>query len=304
MKLNFPKLKILLIGDFMIDHYLFGSSTRVSPEAPIPVVNFEEEKFVPGGAGNVAMNLKSFGTNVSCAGYIGDDSWGEILLKILKENEIDTRFIDIKSNYTTICKQRIYSESIQQSRLDYESLVSDWVPSKEIDYENFDIIILSDYNKGIFSKNWFNVENIPVILDPKKCNPHIFKYSKIITPNLKELSEITNSKISNINSLEKAANKLIDEYQIEHVVITKGDAGISLVSKNENSKHFDAYKVENPDVTGAGDTVISALACLYAETGNIENSVKIANAAAAVAVQNKGTHKINIHDIEKLLNSI
>ena len=88
MKLNFPKLKILLIGDFMIDHYLFGSSTRVSPEAPIPVVNFEEEKFVPGGAGNVAMNLKSFGTNVSCAGYIGDDSWGEILLKILTLIEI------------------------------------------------------------------------------------------------------------------------------------------------------------------------------------------------------------------------
>lgn len=304
MKLNFPKLEILLIGDFMIDHYLFGSSNRESPEAPIPVINFEEEKFVPGGAGNVAMNLKSFGANVSCVGYIGDDYWGEILLNILKENGINTKFIEKKNKYTTICKQRIYSGSIQQSRLDFEFLMSDWTPSKEIDYENFDLIVLSDYNKGIFNKDWFNVKNVPVILDPKIRNPHIFKYSNIITPNLKELGEVTNSKISNATLLERAAKQLIKEFEIEHVIVTKGHKGISLISKNKTSQHFDAFKVENPDVTGAGDTVISALACIYAETGDIENAVKIANAAAAVAVQNKGTHKINIPDIEKLLQSI
>ena len=303
MKLNFSKLKILLIGDFMIDHYLFGSSNRKSPEAPIPVVNFEKEKFVPGGAGNVAMNLKSFGANVSCFGYIGDDYWGETLLNILNDNEIDTQFIESKNDYTTICKQRIYSDFVQQSRLDYESLVSDWTPIKEIDYDNFDIIILSDYNKGVFSKDWFNVENIPVILDPKTFKPNIFKYSKIITPNLKELEEITNSKISNINSLEKAANQLIEQFQIEHIVVTKGHEGISLISKNGSSQHFEAYHVENPDVTGAGDTVISALTCIYAGTGNIEKSVEIANAAAAVAVRNKGTHQINIQDLEELLQS-
>lgn len=303
MKLNFSKLKILLIGDFMIDHYLFGSSNRKSPEAPIPVVNFENEKFVPGGAGNVAMNLKSFGANVSCFGYIGDDYWGETLLNILNDNEIDTQFIESKNDYSTICKQRIYSESVQQSRLDYESLVSDWTPINEIDYDNFDMIILSDYNKGVFSKNWFNVQTIPVILDPKTFKPHIFKYSKIITPNLKELEKITNSKISDMNSLEKAANQLIEQYQIEHIVVTKGHEGISLISKNKPPKNFEAYNIENPDVTGAGDTVISALACIYAVTGNIEKSVEIANAAAAVAVQNKGTHQINIKDLEELLQS-
>lgn len=301
MNFSFPKIKILLIGDFMVDHYLFGSSNRMSPEAPIPVINFEREKFIPGGAGNVAMNLKSFGADVSCCGYIGEDSWGEILLNILNENQIGTQLIDRKKEYTTICKQRIYSESVQQSRLDYESPISDWKPPKEIDYDNFDIIILSDYNKGVFSKDWFNVENIPVILDPKTYKPHIFKHSKIITPNLKELEEISNSKITNTNSLEKAANQLIEQFQIEHIVVTKGHKGISLVSKGKSTKHFEAYKIENPDVTGAGDTVISTLACIFAVTGNIEKSVKIANAAAAIAVRNKGTHQIDIQDLEELL---
>ncbi len=304
MKLNFQDLNILLIGDFMVDHYLFGSTDRFSPEAPIPVVNFENELIVPGGAGNVAMNLTSFGVNVTCVGCVGDDLWGKKLIKILKENKINTKYIEIKNEYQTTCKQRVYCASKQQSRLDFEVFLSDWSPAKMIDYSNYDLIILSDYNKGVFKRNWFSPGDVNVILDPKIYNSHIFKYSNIITPNIKELGDITNTKIVDISSIENVSRKLIDEFNINYVVVTKGEEGMTIISDNEPIKNIKAHKVNNPDVTGAGDTVIAALGSVYAKTGDIEKAAEIANAAAALAVQNRGTFKINVNKIKDLVKII
>ena len=301
MKLYFPNTKILLIGDFMIDHYLFGSSNRDSPEAPIPVINFNKEIFTPGGAGNVAMNLKSFGASVTCVGCVGNDSWGQKLINILTENQISTEFIEQRNEHYTTRKQRIYCENVQQSRLDFEEFLSDWVPTKKINFENYDMIVLSDYNKGIFYQDWFSPNEVGVILDPKIYNSNILKHADIITPNLKELGDITNSKITDISSIKNAANFLIDKFEIKHVVVTKGDKGISIFSQNGKIEHLEAHKVNNPDVTGAGDTVISALSCVYSKTKDIKMASKIANAAAAVAVNNKGTYKIDINEVEKLL---
>lgn len=300
MKLNFEGLKILLIGDFMVDHYLFGSSNRFSPEAPIPVINFDRELIAPGGAGNVAMNLTSFGVDVTCVGCVGDDLWGKKLINILEENKINTKYIEINNDYQTTCKQRIYCGSKQQSRLDFEVFLSDWAPRKKIDYFKYDLIILSDYNKGIFNRNWFSPKNINVILDPKVYNSHIFKNSNIITPNIKELGDITNTKIEDTDSIENASRNLINQFKLNHVVVTRGDKGITIISDNEPIKNINAHKVNNPDVTGAGDTVIAALGSVYAITSDIEKAAKIANAAAALAVQNKGTFKIDVNNLKDL----
>ncbi len=300
MNLDFSDIKVLLIGDFMVDHYLFGSTNRFSPEAPIPVVNFENELIAPGGAGNVAMNLTSFGVSVTCVGCVGDDFLGKKLINILKENKINTKYIELNNEYQTTCKQRVYCGSVQQSRLDFEVFLSDWFPHKKIDYSNYDLIILSDYNKGIFNRNWFSTKNINVILDPKIYNSHIFKHSNIITPNIKELEDITNTKIEDTLSLENASRKLIEQFKLDHVVVTKGENGITIISDNEPIKNINAHKVSNPDVTGAGDTVVAALGSVYAKTGDIEKAVKIANAAAALAVQKKGTSKIKVDNIKDL----
>jgi len=153
---KFNKLKVLLIGDFMVDYYQYGSSNRLSPEAPIPVVNLESEVVVPGGAGNVAMNLKSLGANVTCLGCIGDDLWGDKLISVLKENKICTKNIEQRKGHITTLKQRVYCDDKQYSRVDSELFLADWKPKIKINYSNYDLIILSDYNKGIFSENWFS----------------------------------------------------------------------------------------------------------------------------------------------------
>jgi len=144
MKLDFQNIKILVIGDFMVDHYLFGTSDRFSPEAPIPVVNLQEELIVPGGAGNVAMNLKSFGAEVTCVGCLGNDHMGKKLLNIFQDNKININHLELINNHQTTIKQRIYCESVQQSRLDSEVFIADWIPSESIKYSD-----LCDNNKVI-----------------------------------------------------------------------------------------------------------------------------------------------------------
>ncbi|SVD15003.1 uncharacterized protein METZ01_LOCUS367857, partial [marine metagenome] len=137
----------------MIDHYIIGTSNRMSPEAPVPVVIPEQEYSIPGGAGNVAMNLSLMGANVTCVGCIGDDNWGKKLISILKNEGINIEAINIINNHPTTLKQRIYSDGKQVARLDTEKIIN-WQPDSEMkhDYNDYDIIILSDYNKGVLNE--------------------------------------------------------------------------------------------------------------------------------------------------------
>ena len=147
MNLDFSGVKVLLIGDFMIDHYIIGRSTRMSPEAPVPVVTPEKEYSIPGGAGNVATNLNAMGADITCIGFVGNDNWGEKLLSILDTKGINIQGIEIIDNHSTTVKQRIYSDGKQVARLDTEKII-DWQPNSKIkhNYGAYDIVILSDYN--------------------------------------------------------------------------------------------------------------------------------------------------------------
>jgi rfaE bifunctional protein kinase chain/domain len=299
MNLDFSDIKVLLIGDLMIDHYIIGKSNRISPEAPVPVVIPEEEYFIPGGAGNVAMNLSSMGADVTCLGAIGDDILGKKLLSILENEGININDIKIIQNHSTTSKQRIYSNGKQVARLDKEKIIDFKSNFLSNDINNYDVCILSDYNKGVIKDIKINTDM--VIVDPKKDDFSLYKNAHIITPNFNELQRATQIDIKDDQSIIDACNKLIKENNFTYVVAKRGAEGMIVIGKNNFVKHIKPYHVDSPDVTGAGDTVISALSIAYAQTKDIELSAKIANAAAAIVVGKPGTATVTIDEINNYI---
>ena len=304
MNLNFSDIKVLVVGDFMIDHYIIGDSNRMSPEAPVPVVIPKEEYSIPGGAGNVAMNISTLGSQVTCLGVIGNDFFGKELIKIFNDNNINSKYIETIENYSTIVKQRIYCNGIQVARVDKEEPLN-WNPNQSensLDFSNYDVIILSDYNKGVLVKPWFlKPKNTNVLLDPKSGYEHLFIHSNIITPNLNELKKISGMNVDSNDSIVNACNKLMKENSFDYIIAKKGDKGMTIVGNQNFIKHIEPHRVDNPDVTGAGDTVIAALSIAYAKTNDIEFSAKFANAAAAIAVNKTGTASVTINEINNYI---
>lgn len=299
MNMDFSEIKVLLVGDFMIDHYIMGTSNRMSPEAPVPVVTPKKEYSIPGGAGNVAMNLRTMGADVICVGAVGDDIWGERLLLLLKNKGINIDGIDIIKNHPTTLKQRIYSDGKQVARLDTEKII-DWTSSfLSNNLKHYDTCILSDYNKGVIKNA--NIDMNILIVDPKKEDFSLYKNAHIITPNLNELQRATKIKIQDDKSLIDACNELIAKYNFNYIVAKKGSKGMTIVGKNSFVKHIKANSVDHPDVTGAGDTVIAALSIAYAKTQDIELSARFANNAAATAVSKSGTATVTIDEINNYI---
>ena len=304
MNLDFSNIKVLVVGDFMIDHYIIGESNRMSPEAPVPVVIPKREYSIPGGAGNVAMNISTLGSQVTCLGVIGNDFFGKELIKIFNDNNISSKYIEIIENYSTIVKQRIYCNGVQVARVDKEEPLH-WNPNQSenaLDFSDYDVIILSDYDKGVLVKPWFlKPKSTNVILDPKSGYEHLFMHSNIITPNLNELKKISGMNINSNDSIITACNKLMKENSFDYIIAKKGDKGITIVGNQNFIKHIEPHKINNPDVTGAGDTVIAALSIAYAKTKDIEFSAKFANAAAAIVVNKTGTASVTIDEINNYI---
>ena len=306
MKFDFTNLKVLLIGDFMIDQYIFGSSNRMSPEAPVPVMITNKDYSKPGGAGNVAVNLSALGAKVSCIGYIGNDKEGRELIKLLNERNINTDRIDSFNTITT-AKKRFYIDEKQFLRIDNEKIIMDWKPKNysNINYKDFDIIILSDYNKGVLNNNWFTeIDFNNIFVDPKKDDFSFYSNAKIITPNLNELQRASGLKITDNDLLESACKKILDDTNLEFIIAKNGENGMSIFNDSGLIKHFEAHKVFNPDVTGAGDTVIATFALTYTYTKDIEVAAKYANKAASLVVSKSGTATVTIDDINNYILSV
>jgi rfaE bifunctional protein kinase chain/domain len=312
MNLDFSNIRVLLVGDLMIDYYIMGTSNRMSPEAPVPVVVPQEEYSIPGGAANVAMNLSAMGAGVTCLGTVGDDKWGFNLIEILGDNKIDTNGIEIIKNHPTTVKKRIYSDNKQVVRLDIEKKF-DWKPKqntlKKIK-KKYDVIIISDYNKGVVEiknsliqdlKKYLKIEDElkNIFVDPKKVDFGVYRGANIITPNLNELQKATD--ISNLEekTVIKACQKLINKFDFDYVISKKGSKGMTIFGKNNFIKDISANKVSNPDVTGAGDTVIAVLALAYCKTNDIEYAAKMANDAASSIVSKIGTVSIKKSEIKR-----
>ncbi|TSE05541.1 MULTISPECIES: D-glycero-beta-D-manno-heptose-7-phosphate kinase [Aquimarina] len=301
--------KILVIGDIMIDKYLIGSIERISPEAPVPVVDIKEEKLVLGGAGNVVNNLLAFGAEVNIISVIGDCENTSIMYNLLEEQGILTDYMVIEKDRLITKKTRILSSSNQQIvRYDKETTkdINEDSTNKVFDiYRNIikshEIIILSDYGKGVLTDNvtkkiikLANEEKIKILVDPKGSDYSKYTGAYLLTPNKKEASIATNFDINN-NQLEYAIRTLKSKYKLAISVITLNQDGIAVF--DEELRIFPTKAKEVYDVTGAGDTVIAAIAYKLAQDSHIDDAIQFANLAAGIVVAKIGVGTATIDEI-------
>ena len=299
---------IAVIGDFMIDHYLWGKSSRISPEAPVPVVEIEKEEDRLGGAGNVVNNLIALNANVYPIGVLGKNSYR--VLNILKKLNLDTSAMFIDDSRKSIIKSRIIAANSQVIRYDKESKEP---ISKEFEdkiysalfsqIDKIKIVILSDYAKGVLTPaltqkiiNLCNSKNIKLIIDPKSDFKK-YKGAYLITPNRAELKAATGIEICDAESLKKAAWKLKKQLNLQNLIVTLSEDGMALFSKDYTKIPTIAQEVF--DVTGAGDTVVAALAYYLSKKDSLTEAMHFANAAAAVVVGKVGSATVTLNEIKE-----
>ncbi len=308
---NSKNIKALLIGDLMLDEYIDGHVNRVSPEAPVPILLEKKKNQMIGGAGNVFRNLHSLGVKTSLISLLGKDQTGLILSKLIKKVSNKDVFIYFDKNRITSVKTRFLSNNQQLIRVDKEDDssiskdASDYILKafkKEIDKN--DIVILSDYNKGVINKKiaqqvikLCNKKKIPIIIDPKNKDFNIYQGADLITPNKKEASEITGVQLYSDKDIELSAKNIIDQYNIKSVLITRGEKGLSYINKKE-AIHLSTQTKEVYDVSGAGDTVLAMMAISYVLNINIRKSLYLANIAAGIVVGKSGTAIVKPEEIK------
>ena len=305
------KKKITVIGDVMIDWYLHGESSRISPEAPVPVVNFKESKFQLGGAANVANNLKHLEIEPFLIGAIGNDHFGSLLKEHLKAEKIKFNLLTEKS-FQTICKQRLMSSNQQLARIDYEqyfhaSKLTNTFNTFIKNIAKTDLIIVSDYGKGTV----FNARKLiqsarklkkKILIDPKGKDFKKYKGANLITPNKAEFENIM-GKVGSKRDLVNKAKKMLEHLNLESLIVTLGSEGMYVLTKSNKKiigDFINAYPQEVFDVSGAGDTMISALGAALSEGNDIFSAAEFANLAASISVSKLGTSTVSKDEVASL----
>lgn len=305
---------IMVIGDIMLDHYIWGRVDRISPEAPVPVVEVQEEQFKLGGAGNVANNLLGLGAKVLIAGVRGNDPHGDILLDAFKKEHIPTQRILSDPRKGTIVKTRIIAQTQQIARVDKEdrSFISDELRSKLISglkdsINDIDAIIISDYAKGVVSRELIEEivtaakeRGILVCVDPKERNFSFYKKVNVITPNTKELSFGAGIRIEHEQDIINAAHRIKSLLDCDIVLVTRGEHGMSLFDKTGETIDIPTIAKAVFDVTGAGDTVISCFTLALASGATPREAAIISNVAAGLVVAKVGAASVPWETLYKM----
>jgi D-beta-D-heptose 7-phosphate kinase/D-beta-D-heptose 1-phosphate adenosyltransferase len=308
--------KILVVGDLMIDHYLWGKCERISPEAPVQIVSIDKETSVLGGAGNVIHNLTDLGASVHVLSVIGDDENANELKSLLKKLSVDTQGLITQAQRTTSKKSRIIASHQQVIRYDKETTLPIH-PSKEQEllhhfkncFKSYDVVILSDYGKGVLTPSLTQAliaqckqEKKTILVDPKGSDFTKYKGATLLTPNKKEAIEASNIKIEDAQSLHLALETLKRECDLEVSLITLSEEGIAIFDETMRTHPTVAREVF--DVTGAGDTVIASLAFALASGYNIDDAVKFSNLAAGVVVGKLGSATATLNEIIEYESSL
>ncbi|MDA8755357.1 D-glycero-beta-D-manno-heptose-7-phosphate kinase [Candidatus Pseudothioglobus singularis] len=303
------KPKILVVGDLMIDHYLWGSSDRISPEAPVPVINVHNESSVLGGAGNVINNLYSMGAHVDILSVIGECETSSELKELLSLIDVNSQYLIPQKNRFTSKKSRIIAANQQVARYDLESdeEISNSSQNailkifKKI-VNTYNVILLSDYGKGVLTFKLTqsliriaNENNIKLLVDPKGIDYSKYKGAYLLTPNKKEASIATNIEINNIENLTQALISLKNKCDLTYSLITLSEEGVAIFDEDLIIHPTQAKEVF--DVTGAGDTVLASLGYALACDNNISDAVKFANLASGVVVGKIGSATTTINEI-------
>ena len=301
--------KILVIGDLMIDNYLWGSSERISPEAPVPIVNIDNESSSLGGAGNVINNLKTLGAKVDVISVLGDCENSIKLVRLLEDINIDTKYLIKQQGRIASKKSRIVVSKQQVVRYDLESSNEINTKSQNIVVEtfkkiiqNYEVILLSDYGKGVLTRkltqsliNIANKFNKKVLVDPKGFDYSKYKSAYLLTPNKKEASESTKINIEDEETLTKAIIQLKSEFDLDIALITLSEDGIAIY--DDGLRIHPTIAREVFDVTGAGDTVLASLGFALACEFDIDSAVEFSNLAASVVVGKIGSATTTLNEI-------
>lgn len=308
---DFSTAEVLVVGDIMLDRYWSGATSRISPEAPVPVVKINSLEERPGGAANVAMNITSLGGHARLIGLTGIDEPAKILNEQLNHQRVSCDFVPLAS-HPTITKLRVLSRNQQLIRLDFEEQFSDVDPKPllqriEQALPFIKVMVLSDYAKGVLSSVATMIElakqaNVPVLIDPKGTDFARYRGATLLTPNMAEFEAVVGPCNSEEEIIEKG-HQLIRDYDIQALLVTRSEKGMTLLQIDQPTYHLPTQAKEVYDVTGAGDTVIAALATALATGCSLQDSCFLANAAAGVVVGKLGTSTISQVELEDAIRA-
>jgi rfaE bifunctional protein kinase chain/domain len=313
---NMGRSRVLILGDIMLDEYLFGSVTRISPEAPVPVVQIESTKILLGGAANVAHNIRSLGDEPILIGTVGEDEASVKLAQLLREKQISRDFLVNDESRQTTIKTRIIAHSQQVVRADRESQHELDTETEQRVLKRFQsvadgiaAVIISDYGKGVISRSLLEQvidicvqRDIFIAVDPKET--HFFNYKRVsvITPNHHEAGFAYGQRIHTEKDLIEVGNGLLEKLQARALLITRGPQGMSLFCTDSAPTHIPTFARQVYDVTGAGDTVIATFVAAICAGASLIEAAIISNAAAGYAVGELGTATITKHQLQKELD--
>ncbi len=311
-KKQFGSKQVLVLGDLMVDEYLTGRVERVSPEAPVPVLDYQARRLAAGGAGNVANNLCSLGCRVKLCGVVADDFYGNWLKDYFGKLTVDVSGVFSEKNRPTTLKQRFATKNQQLLRVDHESAADITEETKEKIFRyceknilTLDAIVFSDYVKGLFADTSFvrklvelaNQNGVIIGVDSKSVCISAFADTTFVKPNNLELERAVGFRIRDEASFSKAGEKYLRESGARALVVTRGEKGISLFLPSGFRKDFKADVVQVYDVTGAGDTVISVVTLALSCGISLEDAVVLANYAAGVVISKVGTAVLTTEEL-------
>jgi len=312
---RFSGVRILVVGDIMLDRFIWGRVSRISPEAPVPVVVVDKETFLLGGAANVVNNIHSLGGKVSLCGVIGDDEMGQKVIQRLSEMGIERSGVSIEPGRQTTVKTRIIAHHQQLVRIDRETTQHPKVSTLRSlsDYlkrniRNFDGVILSDYGKGLLTKGMIrNTIRTArdakkfVMVDPKIKNFFFYRGATVVTPNTGEASSASRISITDEASLGRAGRILLKRLKYDALVITRGEDGMAIFEPHQKPFLVPTEAKEVYDVTGAGDTVIGTMALALGAGASIRRAAELANHAAGIVVGKVGTATVDQKELTKVM---
>jgi len=314
---NFSRSGVLVVGDVMVDHFIWGKVSRISPEAPVPVVDVQKDSIMLGGCANVLNGIYAMGGKVYVAGVVGSDSMGKLLIAELKSRKIETKGIIVQKGRPTTLKTRIVAHGQQMVRFDKESrkAITAGETKKILTYvkslrDEVGAIVISDYSKGVISRELIaGIKNIVagtkifICLDPKQSDFSLYSGVHLITPNHHEAARAAGREINDDNDLMAAGKIILEKYGFSALLVTRGEEGMSLFEKEQKIVHtfFPAQAKEVYDVTGAGDTVIGVMALSLAARADMKEAACLANHAAGIVVGKVGTAAVSQDELKKVL---
>ena len=306
---RFPRLRILVFGDLILDDFVVGEVSRINPEAPVPVLRVKREYFAPGGAANAAANVAALGAEAVLLGYVGRDEAASRLRRLLRARKITARLVS--SRRPTTCKVRAIARGQQLLRVDYEKdgraprkVEEELLRRLEREVGRADAVLVSDYGKGVVTPRTMAAvkelagDRALVVVDPKPENVESYENVTLITPNTKEAGECIKRTIRSERDLRRTGRELADRLN-SHVLITRGERGMSFFSREKRSFDLPTVAKEVADVTGAGDTVAATVTVALAAGAGTRDAVTLSNAAAGLVVSKVGTAVVTLSELRR-----